>query len=299
VSSPEAVTEIDRYLQQSGGKRLRPALLLLAAKSCGYEGPAAVRLGAMVEMIYTSTSLHDDVIDEADRRCARSSTNSCWDNRQSLLAGAWLYTQAFGVAVGERNFRVLDILINLTQMMVEGGVSQHVRLGKIDVTEDEYLELAHRKTGSLFSACMYLGSMLGGPSEAERGRLRAYGANLGLAFQLVDDLLDFTSSQEKPGKPVGNDLRKGKVTLPLIYLLKKCGPEEAAKVARVLEERGSRSVRFEEILDLVRTNGALGAARERAHQFAEQARRCLEGFPDSVYKDALRSLPDLITERGW
>ena len=297
VSSLQPVTEVGRYLQGSGGKRLRPALLLLAAKSCGYEGPAAVRLGAVVEMVHKSTELHDDVLDKAERRCGHSSTHSPWDNRLSLLAGAWLYNQAFGIAFGERNFRVLDILTNVAQIMLEGGVSQHVRLGKIDVTEDEYLDLAHRNTASLFSACMCLGSVLGGLSVTEEGRLCSYGTNLGLAFQIVDDLLDFISSEEKPGKPIGRDLLRGKVTLPLIYLLKKCGPEETAKVARVLEERAFHSVRFEEILDLVRASGALGAAGKRAGQFAEQARRCLEGLPDSIYRDALRSLPDFIIER--
>jgi len=297
VSNVRPITEISEYLQVSGGKRLRPALLLLAARFCGYEGPSAIKLGAVVEMIHSATLIHDDIIDEADRRRGRPSTNSRWGNHMSVLAGDWIYMQAFNVALAERNFKVLDILIRLTQVMVEGELMQLVSQHRIDVTEDVYLELADRKTASLFSACMRLGATLGGKSEDEEMKLGAFGTNLGLAFQLVDDLLDFTSSEEKLGKPVGNDLREGKVTLPLIYLLRSCGAEETAKVSRVLDEGGFQSVPFAEILELVGRNGTLRAARERARHFAERARQCLEDFPDSPYKQALSSLAEFVIER--
>lgn len=297
VSSVPAITEIGQYLQFSGGKRLRPALLLLGAKFCGYEGPSAIRLGAVVELIHTATLIHDDIIDEADTRRGRPSTNSRWGNHRSVLAGDWLYMQAFNRAVAERNFRVLDLLIRLTQVMVEGELLQLSRLRRIDVSEEEYIELADRKTASLFSVCMRLGAVLGGKSDEEEARLSAYGTNLGLAFQLTDDLLDFTSSEEKLGKPIGNDLREGKVTLPLIYMLRKCDPDELQKVATVLEECGFRSVRFEEILALVERNGTVDATHARARQFAEIAKSCLDGFPESPYKEALCSLADFIVER--
>jgi len=297
ISRVRTITEIGQYLQVSGGKRLRPALLLLAAKLCDYEGSSAVRLGAVVELIHTATLVHDDIIDEAVIRRGRPSTNSRWGNHLSVLAGDWLYMQAFSIAVSERNFRILDLLISLTQVMVEGELLQFVRLRKTDVTEDEYLELANRKTASLFSACMRLGAILGDKSEEEEMQLGAYGTNLGLAFQVIDDLLDFTSSEEKLGKPIGNDLREGKLTLPLIYLLRKCGAPEKERVARVLEEGGFHSVRFEEILEIVQRNGTLRAARDLAQRFAEAAKTSLEGFPDSQYKDALRSLADFIVER--
>ncbi len=297
VSNVQPITEIGQYLQVSGGKRLRPALVLLASKLCGYEGPAAVRLGAVVELIHTATLVHDDVIDEADTRRGRPSTNSRWGNHMSVLAGDWLYMQAFNSALAERKFKILDVLIGLTQVMVEGELLQLTLLRKIDVSEDQYLSLAYRKTACLFAACLRLGAILGNRTDEEETGLGTYGANLGLAFQLVDDLLDFTSSEEKLGKPIGNDLREGKVTLPLIYLLRECSPQEAQKVSLVLEERGFRSVRFSEILELVERYRALQAAREKAQQFAELAKNCLENFPDSPYKDALRSLPDFIVER--
>ena len=297
VSSVSPITEIGQYLQVSGGKRLRPALVLLASKFCGYEGPSAIKLGAVVELIHTATLVHDDIIDEADTRRGRPSTNSRWGNHMSVLAGDWMYMQAFNVALGERNFKILDLLIGLTQVMVEGELLQLTSLTKIDVTEDEYLELAYRKTAVLFAACLRLGAILGGRSDEEEMKLGAYGTNLGLAFQLIDDLLDFTSSEKKIGKPIGNDLREGKVTLPLIYALRDCRPEECEKVARVLEERGFHSVRFEEIQGLIERHGALRAARGKAQQFADLATSCLDGLPDSQYKDALRSLPDFIVER--
>jgi octaprenyl-diphosphate synthase len=297
VSSVRPITDIGQYLQGSGGKRLRPALVLLASKLFGYEGPAAIRLGAVMEMIHTATLVHDDVIDDADIRRGRPSTNSRWGNHMSVLAGDWLYMQAFNMALGERDFRILDLLIRLTQVMVEGELLQLTWLRKLEVSEEVYLELAYRKTACLFSACLRTGALLAGKSEEEESEVAAYGINLGLAFQVIDDVLDFTSSEEVLGKPTGSDLREGKVTLPLIYLLQKCTPEEASRVSRVLEEGGFHSVKFIEILGLLNRYQALRAARERAQEFAEKAKRNLEPFPDSAYKDALRSLPDFIIDR--
>jgi len=297
VSSVQPITEIGQYLQVSGGKRLRPALVLLSAKLCGYEGAAAIRLGAVVELIHTATLVHDDVIDGAEIRRGRPSTNSRWGNHMSVLAGDWLYMQAFNTALAERNFKILDLLIGLTQVMVEGELLQLTCLRKMDVTEDGHLELAYRKTACLFSASVRLGALLGGKSEDEEALLGSYGVNLGLAFQLIDDVLDFTSSEEVLGKPTGSDLREGKLTLPIIYFLRRCTPEEARKVSRVLEEGGYHSVSFSEILDLIRRYKTLEATRERAQDFAEKAKHCLDGFPNSLYKDALRSVPDFIVER--
>jgi octaprenyl-diphosphate synthase len=297
ASGTRPITEIGQYLQEGGGKRLRPALVLLSSKLCGYDGSSAIRLAAVVEMIHTATLVHDDVIDQADTRRGRPSTNSRWGNHTSVLAGDWLYMQAFHIALAERNFRILDVLIGLTQVMVEGELLQLTRLRKLTVTEEEYLELAYRKTACLFSASLRLGALLGGRSEQEEEQLGLYGINLGLAFQLIDDVLDFTSSEEVLGKPIGSDLREGKLTLPLIYLLQRCTPEEAHKVSLVLEEDGFHSVQFAEILDLIDHYGTLLAAREKAQDFSDKARSFLEGFPNSPFKDALRSLPDFILER--
>ncbi len=299
VSSVRPITEIGQYLQVSGGKRLRPALLLLSSKLCGYEGPVAIRLGAVVELIHSATLVHDDIIDGADTRRGRPSANFRWGNHMSVLAGDWLYMQAFNSALAERNFKILDVLISLTQLMVEGELLQLTHLHRMDVSEDDYLELAYRKTACLFSACTRLGAVLGGMNEEVEIRLGSCGANLGLAFQVIDDLLDFTSSEETLGKPIGSDLREGKLTLPLIYLLPKCRPEELAKVSRVLEEGGFHSVQLYEIQELIERYGTEQAARNKAHQFADLARNSLDGFPESQYKDALRSLADFILDRQY
>jgi len=214
-----------------------------------------------------------------------------------VLAGDWLYMQAFKMTLAERNCRIQDLLTEVTQLMVEGELLQLNRLRKVDISVDDYLDLIHRKTACLFSACMRVGAILGQRVSNEEMKLGSYGANLGLAFQLVDDMLDFSSTKEKLGKPTGNDLREGKVTLPLIYLLRHCPAAEAWKVERVLSEGGFYSVRFAEILELLRGCGALQSARNKAREFAEIAKNCLTLFPESPYKDALVSLTDLIVER--
>ena len=299
VSNVPKITEIGQYLQGGGGKRLRPALVLLSSKLCGYSGPAVIRLGAVVELIHTATLVHDDIIDGADTRRGRPSTNSRWGNHMSVLAGDWLYMQAFNVALGERQFKILDLLIGLTQVMVEGELLQLTLMRKLETTEEEYFELSYRKTACLFSASMRLGAILGRQSEGVEMKLGSYGVNLGMAFQLVDDLLDFTSSELKLGKPVGSDMREGKLTLPLIYLLEICSKAEAAKVKAVLDEGGFNSVRFPEMLELMERHGALRRARDKARDLAEQARSAISAFADSPYKDALRSLPEFILEREF
>ena len=222
VASVDAITYINQYLQSGGGKRLRPILVLLCGQALlgPTRTPSLVsRMAAVVEMIHTATLVHDDVIDLAKTRRGRPSINVVWGNHTSVLAGDWLYMQAFQVALRERNFPTLDLLISLTQMMVEGELLQLDRIGKIAVTEADYMELIDRKTASLFSACARLGAISAGADEAAETQLADYAWNLGIAFQLVDDILDFTSREKILGKPVGNDLREGKVTLPLIYAL--------------------------------------------------------------------------------
>jgi octaprenyl-diphosphate synthase len=295
----EPVAEISKYLREGGGKRLRPALLLLAAGASGYRGRGAIRLGAVVEMIHSATLIHDDVIDGADTRRGRPSANARWGNHMSVLAGDWLYMQSFDAALRERNFAVLDILIELTQSMVEGELLQLTRLGRIDLTETEATELAYRKTAGLFSGCSRLGAVLGNQPENVVESLAEYGRNAGLAFQLVDDLLDFTASPEKLGKPVLSDLKEGKVTLPLIFALAISNGHGEARglVAKVLEERGFESVRPEQITKLVRETGALERSATMAREYVRRAKECLQVLPDTEYRRALMAVPDFILER--
>lgn len=294
----EPVSEIAGYLLGGGGKRLRPALLLLCDKYAGGErSPGAIRLAAVVELLHSATLIHDDVIDSADTRRGRPSANSRWGNHRSVLAGDWLYMQAFQAALRERSFRVLDILIDLTQKMVEGELIQLAKIGRIDVNEDDALRLATYKTACLFSGCARLGAVLGGFAGAEEEALADYGRYAGLAFQLVDDLLDFTASAEKLGKPVLSDLKEGKVTLPLIYAMENGHREARALVARVLEEKEFNSVRPETLVSLVQDSGALERARHLAYDFANRAKACLNGYGDSEYGRALAAVPDFIMAR--
>jgi octaprenyl-diphosphate synthase len=297
-ASFEPVSEITSYLLGGGGKRLRPALLLLSTRYAGRsKGEGAIRLGAVVELLHSATLIHDDVIDSANTRRGRPSANSRWGNHRSVLVGDWLYMLSFQMALEERNFRILDILIDLTQKMVEGELIQLEKIGRIDVTEEDALRLATYKTACLFSGCARLGAVLGGLEDAGEEALAEYGRYAGLAFQLVDDLLDFTASAEQLGKPVLSDLKEGKVTLPLIYAMENGHRDARELVARVLEEKEFDSVRPETIVALVQESGALDRARNLAHEYARRAKACLNGHGDSEYARALLTLPDFILER--
>jgi octaprenyl-diphosphate synthase len=297
MASVHAVTTVGQYLNGNGGKRLRPILLLLSSKLIGETTESAINLAAVVEMIHTATLVHDDIIDDADTRRGKRSANVVWGNQTCVLAGDWLYMQAFQIALRERNFHVLDILIALTQMMVEGELLQLERLGKIGVTEADYMELVDRKTAGLFSACSRLGAVIAGAEEAAEARLGEYAWNLGMAFQLIDDILDFTARETVLGKPVGGDLREGKVTLPLIYALQDCTPDERIQVETVLTDRSYDRVPFQTVLKLVERHRGIERAKERAEAFAGKARRNMSQFPESAYQRALAAVAELVTGR--
>jgi octaprenyl-diphosphate synthase len=254
-------------------------------------------LGAVVELIHSATLIHDDVIDGANTRRGRPSANSRWGNHRSVLAGDWLYMQSFQMALAERNFKILDVLIELTQNMVEGELLQLAKLGRMDLTEQDAVELAARKTACLFAGCARLGAVLGNLGDAGEQALADYGHFAGLAFQLVDDVLDFTASPEQLGKPVLSDLKEGKVTLPLIYALESDGAAGKRLVRTVLEEKGFDSVRPEQITALVHESGALDRTRAAALDFAARAKACLNGNGTSDFGRALRTVPDFILDR--
>jgi octaprenyl-diphosphate synthase len=296
VSSVRVITEIGEYLRAGGGKRIRPALLLLASRLFGNGQRGAIQLGAVVEIIHTATLVHDDIIDEAQTRRGRAAANTQWGNSKCVLAGDWLYMQAFKVAVQQRNFRLLDVLTDLTQMMVEGELLQMEKLGRL-ISLDEHFELIYRKTACLFSTCMRLGAILGGATSEQEDKLALYGRSTGMAFQIVDDVLDLTASEDILGKPVGSDLREGKVTMAVIHALERCAPEEREKIQTVMDERAFGSVSHGQILDILNRYGSLDAALARAAQFAEDARHAICNFPDSEIKRALLWVPDFVVAR--
>jgi len=296
VSDVRAITEIGEYLRGGGGKRIRPALLLLSAKLLGYEGRGAIRLGAVVEIIHTATLVHDDIIDEAETRRGRPAANTQWGNSKCVLAGDWLYMQSFKIAVQERNFRILDALIELTQQMVEGELMQMEKLGRC-ISLQEHFDLIYRKTACLFSVCMRLGAILGGASVEQEESLATYGRNLGMAFQIVDDVLDLTASEEVLGKPVASDLREGKVTMAVIHALEHCTPHERKRVETVLQERAFQTVALGEIFEMLHRYGSIEAANARAHEYADAARKAICTFPDSDIKRALLWAPEYVVAR--
>jgi octaprenyl-diphosphate synthase len=297
VSEVRAITDIGEYLRAGGGKRIRPALLLLAAKLFPHDGRSAVRLGAVVEVIHTATLVHDDIIDEAKTRRGRPAANTQWGNSKCVLAGDWLYMQAFKIAVQERNFKVLDVLIELTQQMVEGELLQMEKLGKC-IGLDEHFDLIFRKTACLFSVSMRLGALLGKATEDQEMGLGDYGRHLGLAFQIVDDVLDLTASEAVLGKPVASDLREGKVTMAVIHALERCTPEERRMIETVLEERAFVTVQHQQILEMLKRYGSIQYAYDAAAAHAEAAREAICSFADSEIKRALLAIPEFVVERS-
>ncbi|MGC1424002.1 MAG: polyprenyl synthetase family protein [Terracidiphilus sp.] len=296
ASSVSTITEIAEYLREGGGKRIRPSLLLLAAHLLDYTGPSAIRLGAVVEMVHTATLVHDDIIDGASIRRGRPSPNTTWGNEKCVLAGDWLYMQAFKVALEEKNLRVLDLLISLTQQMVEGELLQIQKLGKA-VSEAEYYDLIFRKTACLFSTSMRLGAVLAGSTEAQEEKLAAYGRAVGLSFQIVDDVLDLTATEEVLGKPVASDLREGKTTLAVIHAFDHGTARERQTIQRVLDDRSFEYVSREQIREILRRNGSVEYAMAAADRYAEQSRQALASFPDSDFKRALLWVPDFVVAR--
>ena len=296
TSPVEVITEIAAYLMAGGGKRIRPLLLLLSAKALGSQSTARIRLGAVVEMLHTATLVHDDIIDEADTRRGRPSSNTTWGNATCVLAGDWLYMQSFQTALEERNFRVLDLLISLTQQMVEGELLQIQKLGHL-INEEEYFDLIFRKTACLFKVSMQLGAAITPGREDCEEMLGEYGRNLGLAFQIVDDVLDLTATEDILGKPVASDLREGKATLAVIHALERGTGADREAIRTVLAARSFAEVSHAHILEILHRHGSLDYAMDTACAYAEAARLSITDLPDSDAKRALLWVPGFVTSR--
>ncbi|WP_419806970.1 polyprenyl synthetase family protein [Terriglobus sp.] len=295
-SQVEVITEIGEYLLAGGGKRIRPLLLLLSAKSLGFDGDSRIRMGAVVEMLHTATLVHDDIIDSATSRRGRPSTNAQWGNAKCVLAGDWLYMQSFQTALRERNFHVLDLLIGLTQQMVEGELLQLEKLGHL-INEEEYFDLIFRKTAFLFKVSMQLGAALAGSEDVIEERLGEYGRNLGIAFQIVDDVLDLTATEAKLGKPAASDLREGKATLAVIHALERGTGAERECIRTVLADRGFNRVTHATILEILKRHGSIDYAMDAARAYAEAARQSIAEMPRSTAQRALLWVPGFVINR--
>ena len=289
------VRQVAEYIVASGGKRLRPVLLLLCAGACDYRGPYHHELAAVVEFIHTATLLHDDVVDESELRRGRRTANAVFGNAASVLVGDFLYSRAFQMMVGVRDMRVMDVLADATNTIAEGEVLQLLNVRNAELTEAAYLEVIRRKTAKLFEAAARLGAILGGaPPDIEEG-FAAYGAHLGTAFQLVDDVLDYSGDLNETGKNLGDDLNEGKPTLPLLHVLHRGTLAQAALVRRAIEQGGRDD--FESVLDAIRSTGALDYARAAARAEAELACDAIRRVRGSIYRQSLLDLAAFAVER--
>jgi octaprenyl-diphosphate synthase len=291
------IPEIGRYIQQSGGKRVRPAVLLLAARMAGYRGDLSVLYASVVEYIHAATLVHDDIVDNSEVRRGRRSVHSRWGADVTVLLGDYLYIKSMDMALKQDALDVLRLLSDVTLRMIEGELLQLSRNGDLRITEEAHLDIVRRKTAVLFGGCAEIGAVLGGLPAGQREWLRGYGENLGMTFQLVDDLLDLTGDQEALGKPIGGDLREGKLTLPLIHLLRHGEDGAADLVSRVFAERQLTASDWERLSDMLRRHRSIEAAFERASAFAEAAKVQLAGFPPSSARDALAALPEYVLLR--
>jgi octaprenyl-diphosphate synthase len=291
------IKQLGAYIINSGGKRLRPLILLLAARACDYRGNQHIDAAAIIEFIHTATLLHDDVVDESDLRRGHETANAIWGNQASVLVGDFLYSRAFQMMVEIRSMRVMAILADTTNQIAEGEVMQLLNCHDADTTEERYTEVIHRKTAKLFEAAARLGAVLAERTDGEEAGLARYGKHLGTAFQLVDDVLDYSASDAELGKHIGDDLAEGKPTLPLIYAMRHGASEEAAIIRRAIEQGGREDINL--VIKIIESTGAIAYTSRLAKQQADLAIEAIGVLPESPYKEALISLAEFSVSRTY
>ncbi len=289
------VEKIAHYIIESGGKRLRPLLVLLSSRAAGYRQDEHLKLAAVIEFLHTATLLHDDVVDTSDMRRGRSTANARWGNAPSVLVGDFLYARAFEMMVELQNLRIMDVLSHATAVIAEGEVMQLMNVKNPDLDESQYMEVIHNKTAMLFEASSHTGALLAGADKTQETALKNYGKHLGLAFQLVDDVLDYRGDAEAMGKNVGDDLAEGKTTLPLIYAMEKGVEEERQLIRQAIRKGGLDDLPA--ILGIVESSGALEYTMAKAREQAALAADCLDALPDSPYRESLNLLTELAVAR--
>jgi octaprenyl-diphosphate synthase len=299
ASNVQVIDYLGDYVRASGGKRLRPALLILANLATGGDASSdnVIRLATVMEMLHTATLVHDDIIDNADLRRNRSSINARFGNQTAVLMGDWLYMSAFETSLRERSLQILDILTNLTRKMTEGELIQLTRIGRLDITEDEYLDILLRKTAYLFSACCEIGAILAGANAEVQAAMRDFGLELGIAFQIADDVLDVTADTKTLGKTAGSDLLEGKLTLPLIYLLRE-QPDVRAALEQIMFDGDYVGLTREQLRTTLDETGVFTTIRKRLSTHVKQAIKSLEILPESEYRLCLEDVSSYVTERS-
>ncbi len=291
------IPTIGNYVQVSGGKRIRPAVLLMAARMAGYMGERAVLYASVIEFIHTATLVHDDIIDESELRRGREAVHTRWGNHVTVLFGDFLYLKSMSLALTQDHLDIIRLLCDVTLRIVEGEIYQLTKNGVVELSEDEHLDIVRRKTAYLFAGCARIGGMLGPTTREQQEALWDYGLNIGMAFQIVDDLLDFTGEEVALGKPVGGDLREGKMTLPVIHLLARGDARAESLIRKVVRERDVPLDDWREIRTLLQQSRSLDYAQRLASEFVERAKKALCVFPSSDARDALMYLPDYVISR--
>ena len=291
------VNQLSQYIVNSGGKRLRPLLSLMASRAYGYEGEHHHTLAAIIEFIHTATLLHDDVVDESELRRGRETANALFGNAASVLVGDFLYSRAFEMMVGVGSMKIMKILAETTNVIAEGEVMQLMNCHDADTTEQRYLNVIHAKTAKLFEAATRLGAVLNERSEEEEAAMASYGMHLGTAFQLIDDVLDYSSSSEEMGKNVGDDLAEGKPTLPLIYAMRNGTPEQSEVVRKAIEEGGLKYL--DQVMEAIKQTGAIEYTETTAKNEAQLAIQQLAHLPESDYKQAMIDLAKYSVDRSF
>lgn len=295
-SNVPLVEKIGHYIVESGGKRLRPLLVLLAANATGYKGEKHIPLAAIIEFIHTATLLHDDVVDNSELRRGKDTANAKWGNAPSVLVGDFLYSRAFQIMVEIGSMEIMEVISNATNVIAEGEVLQLLNTKNPDTTEEAYMQVILGKTAMLFEAATESGAILAEADKQEQEALRLYGLHLGTAFQLIDDVMDYLSSSEEMGKNVGDDLAEGKATLPLIHAMR-AGTEDQRQLVRQAIRKGGLDD-LQPIMDIVKATGAIEYTQEKAQQEADKAITALDNIPESSFKETLKLLADIAVKRN-
>lgn len=300
MESPvELIPQLAGHLIASGGKRLRPMLTLAASRMCGYAGERHIQLAACVEFIHTATLLHDDVVDESDLRRGKETANVLWGNKASVLVGDFLFSRSFELMVEDGSLKVLKILSSASSIIAQGEVLQLITANDTETTEDAYLEVISAKTAALFSAACRIGAVVAGRAAAEEAALESYGKNLGIAFQVIDDVLDYSAKQATLGKTVGDDFREGKITLPVVLAFRRGSDQERDFWRRTMETMDQTDTDFADAVSLMTKHSALTDTIKRATHYGEMARDALAIFPESDFKAALLSIVDFCIRRAY
>lgn len=293
------IPQLAGHIIAAGGKRLRPMLTLSSARLCGYQGNRHISLAACVEFIHTATLLHDDVVDESDLRRGMATANTVWGNKSSVLVGDFLFSRAFELMVADGSLEVLKILSNASAVIAEGEVHQLVTANDTDTTESDYLEVIGSKTAKLFAAATEIGPVIAERPDQERLALRAFGHNIGMAFQLIDDVLDYSAPQASLGKTVGDDFREGKITLPVVLAFRAADDQGKAFWRRTLEDMEQKKGDLKRATQMLETSGAIRATIERAREYGAKARGNLDTFEDTLHKRALIEAIDFAVNRSY